>query len=262
MMGTTQWGLAIGGAGPTGTIEKFFAEVRANLPTGQFDRVAIETVLENSLIDFKSRYVNTSTDRFSVIVGAYDRLGLERLLYQASAYESSSVVLSPVTEDCHIGMGDELWRFVSDTLYNRKNSVADNVRVAIFATKLAINYSSGVDEPIQVVSYTFGDQFWTVHSRYDIKDLSRELSLEDLKFALLHYWRIHNPPTTLDQVRAYGSIQTPGDELTLLEGVRLEELYTVAGRKRTSRIFHRNMDKIQQCAHSARQQRQAGQSGM
>jgi hypothetical protein len=178
------------------------------------------------------------------VVGVYAN-PLTYLLYRADA---GSNVLSPVEDEVHIGTGNSLWRLISDPLYDHKNCVADNTRLAIFATSLAVKYAAGVDEPIEVVSYTFGDQFWSGPKRSEIKDIQKELALDEFRDTLKHYWRLHNPPTKWEQMLKFGGVRTPGDELTLLDGVKLEELYTVAGRRRSSKIFRRNTDRLQQRA--------------
>jgi 20S proteasome alpha/beta subunit len=253
IMGGAGWGLAIAGAGGGGIVDKFCSEVRARLPRGMFDRYLIENTIEGVLAEFHANY----TDRFDILAGVYSSPATY-LLYRADA---SSNVLSPVTDEAHIGTGNSLWRLVSDPLYDHKNCVADNTRLAIFATRLATRYAAGVDEPIQVVSCTFGDQFWTGPKQNEIKTIEAELRLDDLKDVLRRYWRLHNPPTRWEQVTKYKGTRTPGDELTLLDGVKLEELYTVAGRRRASKIFRRNTDKLQQRAIVEGKRYRAARSG-
>jgi hypothetical protein len=249
LMGTTEWGLALAGSGPGSTIEKFFVALGTRLPrAGLFDRGLIEAEIEDELANFSSKYVQTVDDQFHVIVASYNHPTGHRLIYKGSCFVGQSVVLSPVMGECRIGMANELWRLMSDALYEKRNSVDDNVRLAIFATRLAIEYASGVDEPVQVVSYTFGDQFWRGYSPSEIGTIESELPLRGFKDAIRRYWRINNPPTHSDQLRKYKGIRTPGDELTLLDGVKLEEISTIAGRQRASKIFRRNTDKLQQRA--------------
>src|SRR5258708_15351004 len=196
MMGNSHWGLAIAGSGPGSTIDKFGAALNAKLPRGQFDEALIESEIEKELADFNSKYVNTSGDQFHVIVASYSNPAGHRFLYKGSCFGvGQSVVLSPVMGECHTGMGNEIWRLLSDTLYRRTNGVADNIRLAVFATRLAIKYASGVDGPVQAVSYTFGDQSWKMYSREEIKDIESDVSLEAFRDALQKYWRLHNPPT-------------------------------------------------------------------
>src|SRR5712692_6461059 len=253
LMGGTQWGLAIAGAGAGGIVDKFCGEVRARLPRSTFDRYVMENTIEAVLAEFHANY----TDRFDILVGVYSNPATY-LLYRADA---GSNVLSPVADEAHIGTGNSLWRLISDPLYDHKNCVADNTRLAIFATRLAVRYAAGVDEPIQVVSYTCGDQFWSGPKQNEIKGIEAELRLDDLKDTLRCYWRLHNPPTRWEQISKYGGVRTPGDELTLLEGVKLEELYTVAGRRRASKIFRRNTDKLQQRAMLEGKRYRAARSG-
>jgi len=113
---------------------------------------------------------------------------------------------------------------------------------------LAIKYASGVDAPIQAVSYTFGDLMWRHYGRKEISAIESELPIDDFQEAIREFWRLHNPPTNEEQLKKYRAVRTPGDELTLLDGVKLEELYTVAGRRRASKIFRRNTGKLQQRA--------------
>lgn len=49
-----------------------------------------------------------------------------------------------------------------------------------------------------------------------------------------------------EQVNKYHGVRTPGDELTLLDGVKLEEIYTIEGQQRSATIFRGNTDKLQQ----------------
>jgi hypothetical protein len=240
LMGGAQWGLAIAGAGSGGILDKFCSEIRARLPRATFDRYAIENTIEAILAEFHANY----SDRFDILAGVYC-FPSTYFLYRADA---GSNVLSPVADEAHIGTGNSLWRLVSDPLYDHKNCVADNTRLAIFATRLAVRYAAGVDEPIQVLSYTYGNQFWSGPKQNELKAIESELGLDDLKDTLQCYWRLHNPPTRWEQVVKYKGVRTPGDELTLLEGVKLEELYTVSGRRRASKIFRRNTDKLQQRA--------------
>jgi 20S proteasome alpha/beta subunit len=240
LIGGAGWGLAIAGAGGGGIIDKFCGEVRTRLPRGAFDRYSIENTIEAVLAEFHANY----TDQFGILAGVYSSPATY-FLYRADA---SSNVLSPVADEAHIGTGNSLWRLISDPLYDHKNCVADNTRLAIFATRLATRYAAGVDEPIQVVSCTFGDQFWASPTQNEIKVIEAELRLDDFKDVLRGYWRMHNPPTRREQVIKYKGVRTPGDELTLLDGVKLEELYTVSGRRRASKICRRNTDKLQQRA--------------
>ena len=242
------WGLAVAASGPGSTIDKFTSSLRTKLCHTPFDEQLIEIAIEQELTDFNAKYVLSRNDAFEVIIGIY-ATPLTRLLYKASCIEGQSVVLTPIRGDCHTGVGNELWRLLSDTLYKRGNWVADNARLAVFATRLAIRYASGVDEPIQIASYTSGDRFWRSYARAEIRAIEGEVSFPDFKESILRYWRLHNPPTTNEQLARYKVMRTPGDELTILEGVKLEELYTASGRRRASAIFRRNTDKLQQRAN-------------
>lgn len=239
MMGTSEWGLAIAGSGGGRIVDKFCDEVKNRLPRGKFDRAAIETTIEQVLAEFDSKYVKTQDDLFEVIIAVHSGPGGQRLLY-----EGSRTFLSPVTDECHTGMGNEIWRMLAETMYDSKNCVEDNVRLAVFATQLAIHYASRVGEPVQVVSYTFGDQFWKVHPQGKVMRIEMELPLYHFQDAMKNYWRAHNPPTRWEQVQKYGGVRTPGDELTLLTGVKVEEMETGAGLSRVSGFLFGNRDRL------------------
>jgi hypothetical protein len=257
MMGTSEWGLAIAGAGPGDVIDKFGSSLASKLrrQSGQFNQAAIERETEDELNRFNSKYVKSQADEFHMIVCSYDRRSIHRLLYKGSCFAGQNVVLKPIDGECQAGMGVEIWRLLSDTLYNDGNLVADNARLAVFATRLAIKYASGVDDPIQMISYTMGDQFCRLYTADEIRAIETELTSYGFQDALDRYWRLHNPPTHVEQLRRYRSVRGSGDELTLLDGVKIEELCTVAARKRASKIFHRNTDKLQQYATLAHQRR-------
>ena len=243
MMGTPEWGVAIAGSGGGRIIDKFCDEVKNRLPRGKFDRTAIEAKIEEVLAEFNSKYVKTQDDLFQVIIALHSGPGGQRLLY-----EGSGTFLSPVTDECHTGMGNDIWRVLADTLYDNKNCVEDNVRLAIFATRLAIRYASRVDAPIQVVSYTFGDQSWKVHGPGKISRIDYELSPYTFRDALRNYWSTHNPPTRWEQVVKYGGVRTPGDEITFLTGVAVEKLQTVLGRNRNEGFLYGNRDRLRKRA--------------
>lgn len=253
-MGTSQWQVAMSVSGSSGICDKFPDEVSSQLVRGPFDRTLIENTIENVLSDFHSKY----QEHFEVIVAVYDSSQREHLLYRGL-----KGVLSREIGECHTGMGNELWRMLADTIYSRSNSVEDNIRLAVFATRLAIKYASGVDGPVQAISYTFAQSQigWKWYTPTDILAIESEINFEGFKEALQGYWRKNNPPTRVEQLRKFRIVQT-GDELTLLEGVKLEELYTVQGRKRASKIFRRNTDKLQQRGHAERQRRPAAASGV
>jgi hypothetical protein len=263
-MGTTEWGIAMAGSGPGSTINKLWDELATRLyEPVPFNRAYVESEIEKTLTEFGSKYVLSPGDGFHVIVAAYDRPSIFHRLYQGSCLYGQSVVLSPMSHDCRIGMGHELWALLSDVLYEGKNSVEDNVRLAIFATQLAIEYASGVDEPIQLLSYSFGDGFWVKYRPNTIKAIQAKLPLNGFKLVLKDYWRRNNPPTHLAQVQKYRSWRSGGqDDLTLLDGVKVEELCTVSGRRRASKIFRRNEDTLQQRARLERERYQAAHSGV
>lgn len=150
------WELAIAGSGGGGIVEKFTREIKATLPAKPIDHYAVENFIEQTLAEFKLRY-REREDQFSVLVGMFNKADDAYHLYRAD-----SVVLAPVDDEAHIGTGNELWRLLCDALYRKKNSVQANIRIASFATRMAIHYSEGVDEPIQVVFYTAGQKAWKV----------------------------------------------------------------------------------------------------
>jgi len=251
-VGRNGWSFALVGAGPGGLLDKFSKEVKSSLYSqGLFQPKEVQTAVESALSDFRSKY----QEPFRVIVGVCGMHGMERHLWR-----SDDNYLSPINDHAHIGMGHSLWRFFTEMLYEYGNSVTDNVRLAVFIMRQAIKYVDGVDEPIQIASYKFGDEFWKAHSQQDIEAIENDFTPEKLKTTLRTYWRIHNPPTLRDQLRKYGAVQN-GDEPILLEGVKLEELYTVAGRQQSSRIFRRNTDKLQQRAILEGKRYQGAQSG-
>ena len=245
LIGAQGWSLAIAGAGSGSTIDKFVAALRSKMTKGQFDQQLMESEIEQELALFNSKYVLCPNDCFSVIVAACAS-PFAHLLYKASCFEGQSVVLTPVNDKCHVGVGNELWRFLSDTLYNKRNCVEDNIRVAVFATSLAIKYCSGVDGPIQAVSHTVFDQFWKGYGSAEISALEAEVSLREFKQSVQNYWRLHTPPSRSAQLAEYGGVRAPGDELTLIDGVKVEELSTISGLRRSIKTLNRNRGKLQQ----------------
>ncbi len=97
-----------------------------------------------------------------------------------------------------------------------------------------------MSDPIQVISYTFGDRDWKGYSPVELFAIEAELLPSSLADAIRAYWRRNNPPTKVEQMHKFGGIRTPGDELIFLEGVKLPDLSTVSGRKKASGIFRRN----------------------
>ncbi|HET8888410.1 MAG TPA: hypothetical protein VFQ41_05875 [Candidatus Angelobacter sp.] len=253
-VGPTGWAIAVAGAGPGGLLEKFWSDVRAALPmNAPYKQRQFENIVEVVLSHYHKKYPN---DPIRIILGLSANHGMERLLYR-----SEDDYLTPVLDHAHVGVGHSLWRFLSDVLYRKLMSVEDVERLAIFIMKQAIKYVDGVDGPIQVAAYTFGEPLWRGPAAKEIRTIEGEFKHDDLVEVLRKYWRIHNPPTREEQLNKYGGVRTPGDELTLLEGVKLEELYTVAGRRRASKIFRRNTDKLQQRGLLERQRRQGPASG-
>lgn len=240
---TPHWGVAIGGSGGGRIIDKFCDEVRIHLPRLKFSRSLIEEAIEDILEKFHRKYVKTERDKFEVIVAVHGAPGDPLLLY-----EGSDRFLSPVTDECHIGMGNDIWRMLADILYDPLNCIADNLRLAIFATRLAIRYASGVDAPIQAVSYTVGDQSWKVPNPATVSRIDWELNPYDFREAIRGYWSTHNPPTRTEQVQKYGGVLAPGDEITFLIGVAVEKLQTVAGRNKNEGFLYGNRDRLRKRA--------------
>lgn len=234
------WGVAIAGAGGGGIVDKFCNEVRARLPRGAFDHRSIENTVETILAEFHANY----TDRFDVLVAAYSTPTATHLLWRADA---GSNVLSPVVDEVHLGTGNSLWRFICDALYDKRNSVEDNMKVAIFATRLAIQYASGVGEPIQAVSYTVGNGYWNSPSARTFF-FTDGASAFSAKKALQSLWAANNPPMRVEQMKKFGGVRTPGDELIFLDGVKMEGLASVSGRRKFVNSFWCNRDRLRKHA--------------
>ena len=149
IIGTSEWSVAIAGAGPGGFIDKFTSDVSANLPREAYDRKEIESTIEDALSRFRSQY----QEPFRVLIGVQSPN--EYLLYR-----SDDNYLSPINDHAHVGVGHSLWRFLSENLYVAGNSVDDNTRLAILIMLQAEKYVDGVEGDIRVVSYTFGDKSW------------------------------------------------------------------------------------------------------
>jgi hypothetical protein len=248
-VGESGWSVALAGAGPGGLLEKFWSDVRAALPLDKpYKPKQVENIVDIVLAHYFSKYPH---DPIRIILGLCANYGTERFLYR-----SDDSYLTPVLDHAHVGVGHSLWRFLTEMLYERGNSVADNIRLAAFIMRQAIKYVDGVDGPIRIASYTFGNDLWSGKSKQEIRGIEDDFDAGDLKEILYSYWRRHNPPTLNDQLKKYGAVRSPGDELTLLDGVKLEELYSVAGRRRSSKIFRRNTDKLQQRGLLERQRRQ------
>ncbi len=238
MSGTAEWGIAIAGAGAPGIIEKFCDEVFARIGRGIYNRKKIEAVVEEVLSEFRSQY-REDDDVFRVLVGLHCAGALDYRLYRSDASH-----LSPMKDHAHIGMGHSLWKFVSESLYAKGNSVEDNTRLGTFIMKLAIEHVGGVEGPIQIVSYTSGDDAWRFLRPGTVWRLEADFHLDKMRNALQDYWRRVNPPTHSEQLIKYGSVRLPGDEVTLLDGVKIEELETNAGRNRVSGFLFGNRDKL------------------
>ena len=197
--------------------------------------------MEVVLAEFETKYVRNEYDRFALIVAIHNGLKGGRWLYKRAAGET---YVSPVIGECHVGMGHGFWRLLADTLYDHQNCVEDNVRLAAFATRLAIRYASGVGDPVQVVSYTFGDQFWESRKPAEMQSLELHFPLREFQDAIQNYWRMTSPPTRVEQVKKYGVVGMPGDELTFLMGVKVEWLQTVANRNKFEGFVYGNRDNL------------------
>jgi 20S proteasome alpha/beta subunit len=233
------WGIALGGSGGGGIIDKFSDEVKVRLPNKILDRYKIESVIEELLAEFKMKY-KASGDAFSIIVAFYEKTTGANYLYRADGE-----ILSPVQDSAHVGTGNDLWSLISTSIYDKRNSVEDNIKVAAFAARLAIRYAHGVGEPIQVVSYAEGDKDWKRRQGINLDVYLRLTPNADSIAAVIQeWWKTFNPPTHVEQVKKFGTVKIPGDELTLLTGVKIEELETGAGRNRVSGFLFGNRDKL------------------
>jgi 20S proteasome alpha/beta subunit len=232
------WGVAISGAGPGGLIDKFTSEVSSSLQHGTYDPKLIESTIEYTLTNFRSQY----QEPFRVLVGVYcPRLNTYAL------YRSDDNYLAPISDHAHIGMGHSLWRFFVENLHVIGNSVDDNSRLALFIMRQAINYVDGVGGPIRLVSFTRGDHVWKVIKGPFFLSLERFESGYrglDVGTVLKDSWKLHTPPSRAEQVAKFGSVEDIGDELTFLDGVKLERLGSVAGRKKASNSFWCNRDRL------------------
>lgn len=74
------------------------------------------------------------------------------------------------------------------------------------------------------------------------------INVLDLLNSMKTSWKRTNPPSRSAQVAKYGSVRLPGDELTLLHGVKIEELETGAGRNRVSGWLFDNKGKLRKRA--------------
>ena len=244
---SAEWGLALAGAGGGRIIDKFWNEVVTQLPRqGSFDRSFLEGTIETVLADFKAKY-----DESFVVIAAVHSGSIG----QCFLYKGSQGLLSPVFGDCHTGVGNEIWALMADGLYNSQNSVEDNLRLAFLAAQLAAKYASGVDKPIQIVSFTLGEQRWKVHSPGKLFRLEVDVSVGRFREALKRYWSQTNPPTMTEQLAKYGSVST-GQEITILNGVKIEELETGAGRNRVSGFLFGNKDILRKRASLERERLQ------
>jgi 20S proteasome alpha/beta subunit len=250
--GTTDWQVAIAGAGGSGIIEKFCDEVSATIPQGMYDPTVIETAIEDALARFRGRY-QAEDEYFQIIVGVHcARLGDRRL------YRSGSGHLSPVTDHVHIGVGHSLWRFLVETLYEKGSSVADNKRLALFIMRQAIQYVDGVDDPIRLASYTFGDESWKFAGEWRGFTVDFDYSPCELSTVVRDAWKKATPPSLPDQLKKFKAVRQPGDELTFLRGVEIEKLQTVSGRNRNVGFLYGNRDRLRKRAllEQAREQGQ------
>lgn len=240
-IGTADWSIAISGAGPGGFIDKFTASVSANLARGKYDRKDIESTIENALSLFRSQY----QEAFRILVGVQcARVG------DYTLYRSDENYLVPIRDHAHIGMGHSLWRLFAENLYSPLNSVEDNSRLAVFIMRQAIQYVDGVDEPIVLVSYSFGDQDWKMARGPFFLSLEKHESgwrPYDIGKTLKESWKVCNPPSNSAQLAKYRCVGT-GQEVTFLDGVKIEELETGAGRNRASGFLFGNKDRLRKRA--------------
>ncbi len=247
IIGTTDWSVAIAGAGPGGFIDKFTTDISANLPRGPYNRKEIESTIEKSLSSFRSQY----EEAFRILVGVQCTRVIDYCLYR-----SDDNYLVPIKDHAHVGMGHSLWRFFAENLYDVGNSVEDNSRLAIFIMRQAIRYVDGVEEPIRLASYTFGDQGWKVTRGpffLALEKWGEGYRHSDVTKALKDSWKESNPPSLSEQVKKFGGVKT-GDELIFLEGVKLESLRTVSGRNKHGGFLYGNRGKLRKRALSEQEQ--------
>jgi hypothetical protein len=237
------WSIALTGAGPGGLLDKFSADVTSTIPrTMVYDRRKMESIVEASLSRFRSQY----EEPFRILVGVQRSHSLE-----SSLYRSDDNYLSPIRDHAHVGMGHSLWRFFAENLFVRGNSVLDNSRLAIFIMRQAIEYVDGVGGDIRLVTYTNGTDTWKVSVGpwfTSIENAREGWARFHVGDALKDGWRKTIPPTLTAQLKKFGGIQTPGDELTFLDGVKIEKLGTVSGQKKAANSFWCNRDKLRKRA--------------
>lgn len=236
------WGIALCGSGGGGIVDKFSDEVKVRLPNKILDRYKIESVIEELLAEFKMKY-QAKEDRFSIIAAFYEKATSANYLYRADGE-----ILSPVQDSAHVGTGNDLWSLISTSIYDKRNSVEDNIKVAAFAARLAIRHAHGVGEPIQVVSYTEGDKDWKRRQGINLDFYLRLTpNADSIASAMQEWWKTFNPPTRVEQVKKFG-IVTRDDELISLSGVAVEKLQTVSGRNKNEGFLHGNRDRLQKRA--------------
>jgi 20S proteasome alpha/beta subunit len=238
IIGTADWGVAIAGAGPGGLLDKFTSDVSANLPRGQYNRKGIESTIEDALSSFRLQY----QEPFRILVGVQCTRAIDYGLYR-----SDDNYLVPIKDHAHVGMGHSLWRLFAENLYKSGNSVEDNSRLAIFIMRQAINYVDGVDEPIRLATYTSGGQNWNLRVGplfLTIERYAEGFRYCDIGEAIKDSWKSCNPPSLPEQMEKFGGVKIPGDELTFLDGVKVEELKTFAGQMRASNSLIGNRDKL------------------
>ncbi len=245
LMGTTDWTVAVAGAGSSGLIDKFCDELSSEIGRGSYDQKHFEKTIEEALVKFRYQY-QESEDHFRVLVGISSVQVPEFRLYR-----SDSSHLSPIKDHAHIGMGHSLWRFLSANLYVPGNSVDDNSRLAIFIMREAINHVDGVDGPIRLASYTFGNERWKLSKGPFFPTLQKfeeGVRQYDVKKVMKDSWELCNPPSRSEQRSKFNGVRTPGDELTFLDGVKMEGLGSISGQNRAANSFWCNRDRLRKRA--------------
>jgi hypothetical protein len=158
-------------------------------------------------------------------------------------------------------MGHSLWRFFAENLYVPGNSVEDNILLATFILTQALEYVDGVDGDIQLVTYKSGAESWKIKKAIPYINMvwHPDWRIGTVKDALNKWWSLSRPPSMSEQVEKYGGVRTPGDELTFLSGVQVEQLQTVSGRNKNEGSLYGNRDKLRKRALLEQEREKVGE---